>query len=152
MKNINVGQDLVAIVDDEDFERISQFDWIARKIEGKVYAVKMLYLHRVIMNAPAGMVVDHINGDSLDNRRSNLRLCTPAENARNRSKKKNSTSGFKGVSWNNMANKWQAQIMANGKLKALGVFVEKEDAARAYDKAARELHGEFARTNFKLEA
>lgn len=148
MKTISVGKGRVSIVDDEDFERVSQFNWVARKIQGKFYVMKMLWLHRVIMNAPDGVLVDHINGNPLDNRRSNLRLCTHKENMRNRGKSKNNTSGFKGVSWNNQSNKWQAQIAVNKKTIPLGMFVEKEDAARAYDKAARELHGKFAKTNF----
>lgn len=88
--------------------------------------------------------VDHINGDPLDNRRSNLRLATHAENQRNKGRYSNNTSGYKGVSWAKKENKWQAQISFNGKVKYLGYFATAEDAYESYCKAAKELHGEYA--------
>jgi hypothetical protein len=106
---------------------------------------KQTALHRIIMQAPPGMLVDHINGDTFDNRRANLRICTSAENARN-SRGKNGISGFKGVYPAN--SRWSAVINVDGRQIYLGVFASKEKAARAYDRAAIEHHGEFARFNF----
>lgn len=100
------------------------------------------------MQPEDGFWVDHINGDTLDNRRSNLRLCTVSGNNHNRMKSKNNTSGYKGVSWLKQNQKWRAYIKVNSKDKHLGCYLDKEDAARAYDKAAKEYFGEFARLNF----
>lgn len=94
------------------------------------------------------MFVDHINRDRSDNRRSNLRLCSLAENNRNGSIRSNNNSGFKGVSWDKARGKWQAGIGLNGTRKALGRFDSAEDAARAYDAAALANYGEFAALNF----
>lgn len=104
--------------------------------------------HRMIMNASSGMQVDHINGDTLDNRRCNLRLCTCAENAQNR-KLQGGSSNFKGVHWYRRDKKWYAQIRVNKGLIHLGYFDDEEGAAFAYDVAARILFGEFARLNFQ---
>lgn len=102
-------------------------------------------MHREIVGTPEGMDTDHINGDKLDNRRSNLRICTHAQNGANRGPQKNGSSGYKGVSYH--CKKWRVQICINGKTKRLGGFNSLLDAAKAYDKAARKYHGEFARTN-----
>jgi len=115
-----------------------------------------LHLHRLIMNTPKGMQTDHINGDPLDNRKENLRICTVAENAWNRGASKNNKSGFKGVkrcggSWYEGTIKWMASINFEGKRMHLGVYDIPEEAARAYDAKAIELHGEFAQTNFPIE-
>ena len=110
-----------------------------------------LYIHRLIMDAPKGMDVDHINGNPLDNRKSNLRICTHAENQRNKGAYKNNTSGYKGVSWYKRDKKWIAGIKHNNKGIYIGLFEDKEEAARAYDKKAKELHGEFAYLNFPDE-
>lgn len=145
-----------AKVDDADYEKVSPFKW---SINGKAgYAVRGLVengkartqlMHRLIMDAPEGSRIDHVNGDKLDNRRRNLRFATRSQNAMNKGKPKNNTSGFKGVSWYKKAKKWCARIKVNGKTIHLGLFAEIKIAARAYDAAARELHGEFAYTNFK---
>jgi len=103
-------------------------------------------LHRILLNAAPKTIVDHINGDSLDNRRANLRICTHAENLRNRKKHRNSTSRFKGVTRHR--NKWQACISFNKRLFYLGLFESEREAAAIYDAYARKLHGEFARLNF----
>lgn len=106
-------------------------------------------LHRLIMNATPEQVVDHINGNKLDNRRENLRVCTQAENTRNnRTPRKNKTSRFKGVSWYPRGNRWKAQIQVNKQKKHIGYFPSEEEAALAYDEAAERLHGEFASKNF----
>lgn len=103
------------------------------------------------MQAPDGMQTDHINGDRLDNRRANLRICNGMENARNRgvsARHIEIPSRYKGVSWERRAARWQAQIGCDGKKFHLGLFATEEEAARAYDAKARELHGDFARLNF----
>lgn len=106
---------------------------------------KVVQLHRWIMDAQPGQVVDHINGDRMDNRRENLRLCTVAENIRNQ-KRRASKSGFKGVV--QKRGRWQASYTYEGKRIYLGYFATAEEAACAYDRAAREAFGEFALLNF----
>ncbi len=105
-------------------------------------------MHRVIKGAKAGQSVDHVNGNGLDNRRSNLRLCAHAENLRNRKIHKNNKSGFKGVRKRKESSLWRAEIRSNHKFYFLGNFHSAEEAAHAYDAAALKLHGEFARLNF----
>jgi hypothetical protein len=107
-----------------------------------------ILMHRVIVGAARGQQVDHINGDTLDNRRANLRIATHAENQRNRARSRNSLSGYKGVSPPANGKRWTATIHAGDRRVHLGSFDTAEDAARAYDKAAREMHGDFARLNF----
>lgn len=104
------------------------------------------YLHRLLL--PDAEFVDHINGNGLDNRRSNLRLCTRSENARNSRKPSNNSSGYKGVSWHKRTKKWRADIRNENRQRSLGSFDNALDAAHAYDRAARVMHGEFARLNF----
>lgn len=114
-------------------------------------STKQTLLHRVVMAPPAGTLIDHINGDGMDNRRSNLRVCTYAENNRNRRKRKVRASAYKGVSRSPESAKkpWRASIKRpEGKQTHLGCFWTEEEAARAYDDAARELFGEFACPNF----
>lgn len=104
-------------------------------------------MHRIILNAPAGVYVDHINGNGLDNRRSNLRLCTFADNIRNRGKLKDGTSQYKGVHRLTNSIRWCARITHDGRTMSLGCYASELSAARAYDRAAILKHGEFARTN-----
>lgn len=148
----------VALVDDEDAERvIAAGPWfVMEQCRGELarrYAIRRsgkrtVYMHRLIMDAPAGMEVDHVNGDGLDNRRENLRLCTRAENRRNQRKAAGLSSRFKGVDWHKGRHRWRAQIEQDRRARYLGHFNDEADAARAYDKAARELFGEFANLNF----
>ena len=104
------------------------------------------------MQAPDGMVVDHIDGNSLNNRRSNLRICTPRQNTANRAKTRNGTSRFKGVHFCTRDRKWRAQIGVDGARRFIGDFDDEVEAARAYDRKAAELFGEFAYLNFPEEA
>lgn len=104
-------------------------------------------LHVEIVRPPAGLLVDHVSGDRLDCRRENLRLATTLENGRNR-RAHGGTSRFKGVCWNKASEKWQADIRVSGRKIYLGLHENEEDAARAYDAAARQHFGEFARPNF----
>lgn len=143
-----------AIIDTADVPLVDDRNWCAAVRPNGTYAVskgrcdgKMIgvHLHRVILSAPAGMQADHIDGDGLNNRRSNLRLATPSENARNQRRSRDNTSGFKGVWWHKGRRKWQAQIMAGGRQQYLGLFNTAEAAHAAYCEAAKSLHGEFAR-------
>lgn len=157
-REIELTQGQVAIVDDEDFDRLSAFNWFAQWAKGTetFYANRRIFLgggkilsmHRVVTSAPSGMFIDHINKNTLDNRKANLRVCTNSENQRNRGKPKNNKSGFKGVSFSKDTFKWRADIMLNKKQICLGYFSDLHEAARAYDSAALEIHGAFARLNF----
>jgi hypothetical protein len=106
---------------------------------------RVQYLHRVIAQAVAGQVIDHINGNSLDNRRANLRVCSFAQNAWNRGPKSRNRTGYKGVVRN--GRQWAARIMANGQLVVCYGFISPEEAALAYNELARQYHGEFAYQN-----
>lgn len=112
-------------------------------------AKETVYLHRFIMNAPKGIVVDHINGDPLDNRRENLRLSTLSQNQANRKgKNRPGTSQFKGVYWYKRVGKWLTRVTVQGKLVYSGYFDDEVEAAKAYDKAMIEHYGEYAGVNF----
>jgi hypothetical protein len=156
MKQIPLTQGKFAIVDDEDYDFLIQWKWhlsnrgYARRnnyVEGVIVNPKSILMHRVILGDPIGFQVDHINGDKLDNRKSNLRVCTTGENARNRGKNKNGTSGYKGVHFYKAYRKWQSHIMHERKMVWLGYFDTAEKAALAYNEAATKLHGEFAHLN-----
>jgi hypothetical protein len=150
------------ILDLQDYYRYAGFKWCIGGDEGKFYAIRgqmispadsrIVRLHRLIMNAPKGLLVDHRNGDSLDNRRENLRLATNAQNQLNSRKRKNATSRFRGVYFHKEHGKWAAYIIEAGKKIFLGYFYVEIDAAKAFDKAAKKYHGEFARLNFPEEA
>ncbi len=138
------------MVDDEDYPILSTFKWywsngyaIAIPISRKALKWE-IRAHRLITMAPTGMEVDHINRDRLDNRRVNLRVCTKAENRRNTPMKSFNTSGYKGVSWSHDKQKWAAHIYAEGRSRYLGYYLTKEDAALAYNEAAKKYHGRFA--------
>lgn len=151
MKIIRLTKGKVAVVDDEDYEFVSQYNWYASKTKKKYYVKSasvgcpFTFMHQLIMQR-AG--VDHVNGNSLDNRRSNLRVCTQRENCRNRVKRKTCSSQFKGVCLSKRSGKWDASITTKEKRRYLGRFEQEEEAAKAYDKAARDAFGEFARLNF----
>lgn len=154
-KEIPLTQGKVAIVDDDDYLQISLLKWHLSANKYAAHSVrvngqnKQIYLHRFITNAQSGVQVDHIDGDSLNNTKRNLRLCTNIENSRNQKKRiHGTTSRFKGVAWHKKANKWCAQIMSHGKYIHLGLFLHEIEAARAYDEAAKKLHGQFAKLNF----
>jgi hypothetical protein len=138
------------MVDDADYEWLSQWKWYALcPKRGGIYANSGPHglMHRLIMSPPPGMEVDHVNGDGLDNRRGNLRICTKSGNQRNqRPQSRPQSSRFKGVHRN--GRNWGAQIKVNGHKMHLGTTRIEEEAARLYDQAARQHFGEFARTNF----
>lgn len=148
---IKLSRGRVAIIDPEDAPLISPHRWTFLDA-GRGYAMraythegKKIYqlMHRLIMAAPAGLEVDHKNGDSLDNRRVNLRICTHKNNRGNTRKHKDNTSGFKGVSLQKTSGRW----IAKAKNLYFGTFDTPEEAARAYDEAARQLFGPYANLN-----
>jgi hypothetical protein len=151
-KEIPLNRGLTAIVDDADYEILSRHRWCVPPAGKRPYALRTvgdtgrrLAMHRVILNAPDGLQVDHINGDGLDNRRSNLRLATNAQNLQNQKRRSTNTSGYKGVSLYRDG-RWSARIRANGRRVFLGYFATPELAHAAYCAAAEKYHGEFART------
>lgn len=153
MKTIKLTQGLVTFVDDEDFNKFNPFKWQAVKKNNLYYARRTawtgkgyvnIHLHREIMNCPSGMLIDHIDHNTLNNLRSNLRICTKAENMRNRpGPQRNSTSGYRGVYWHKAAGKWMAKIKMNGRNIYLGLFHDKENAKQAYIAANRKYFGKF---------
>lgn len=156
-KEIPITKEKVALVDDEDFELLSRYKWYCQGMPGGDKAARhplgnnkrsTILMHRVIMGAPDNVFVDHINHNTLDNRRSNLRICTNSENQHNRVRSINNTSGYKGVTWNKKTQKWLSRVHLNGICHVLGSFDDIKDAARAYDKFAKESFGEFALLNF----
>jgi hypothetical protein len=143
----------IAIVDDADFDWLRQWEW-SKHASGYAWrgykgdsGMKFEYMHRAILGAVSGVSIDHKNGNKLDNRRVNLRVATTSQNCQNRPKPKHNTSGFKGVSWNNMAKKWVSAITRSGDVNYLGSFSCPIEAALAYNRAAIRLYGEFARLN-----
>lgn len=140
-----------AVIDAEDVCLVSKYKWSAAAVKkGFVYATahvnkKTLYLHRLLVGAAPRQAVDHINHNTLDCRRTNLRLCGYAGNAKNRRANK-SSRGIKGVTL--QRGRWVAQIRFDGHYVRVGPFANQELAARGYDALAREFHGEFACTNF----
>lgn len=157
---ILLSQGLVALVDEED-AWATEFKWSADRDSRTVYAVRSVWdgarsrrvaLHREILKAPPGAMVDHVNGNGLDCRRANLRLASRDQNNKNVRKRHSNTSGYKGVSWHAQDRLWRARIAVNKRNVSLGTYRTVEEAARAYDAAARRYHGEFARTNFEAES
>lgn len=145
-------------IDADDYDKVKNYNWHATVNRRTAYACRrvvkkpksiFMYMHRLIANAPDGLEVDHINGNGLDNRRSNLRIADNAKNAFNKRnfKKPSSSSKYKGVSWNTLLKKWQSKLQYNKKPISLGLFNNEEDAARAYNTAANKYFGEFALLN-----
>ncbi len=153
MKKILLTQGKYTLVDDEDYDELMQWKWCAAyhpsggwRVHRKYKHSKTVLMSRFIMNAPKGMDVDHRNGNPMDNRRSNLRVCTHQENCQGRRPNKNCLSNYKGVSW--FRGKWRVVIGTNKKQLYLGRFSNEEEAAKVYDTKAKELFGEYAYTNF----
>lgn len=141
-------------IDETDLHIFQKHKWLYSKVYNRLffnthfcYRTKAVYLHRLILEAPKNLSVDHINGNGMDNRRSNLRLCTTQQNSFNTKKRANCSSKYKGV-YKHQSGKWIANIRINGDKKAIGQFDNEEDAARAYDNEARKIQGSFAVLNF----
>lgn len=161
MKQIPLTKGQFALVDNEDYEFLMQWKWQASfdKKSNQFYAVTTkrsrifnatIRMNRFIMSATDNKIfVDHIDRNTLNNQRSNLRIATHSQNGANRKSHKNSSSKYLGVSWKKDQNKWAATIQKDRNSYRLGVFSGEADAAKAYDNAAVKLHGEFANLNFK---
>lgn len=159
-RTVQLTKGYAATVDDDDYERlVNEGSWCASEQKRRVYAVRgarhpsgvgrtVIPMHGFLTG---WAFVDHINGDGLDNRRANLRPATKSQNTMNSPLRLDSTSGFRGVSFTPQTGRWRAVIKVNYKRLHIGYFDEPEDAARAFDAAARIHHGEFARLNFPQE-
>lgn len=153
MKRLPLTKGKFALIDEEDYERVKQWKWSLHSggyaqrggsVNGKK---KLFYLHRFILNAAVGSEIDHINGNKLDNRKANLRLCNHSQNLWNTRKSKQNKSGYKGVSWDKRNRRFLVRIR-NGKDNLyLGSFKDVIEAARTWNEAAKRYHGEFARLN-----
>lgn len=154
MKEIILTKGKIAIVDDEDFEELNKFKWCAFKF-GKVWRAfrgtfinkkqRIEYMHHRILPCPHGMQIDHINGDGLDNRRSNLRIATVSQNQHNVGKCIDNRSGYKGV--RKHRNKWQAFIIIQKKFITIGDFTTPEEANTARKEYADRVLGEYSGSN-----
>ncbi len=159
MKKINLSKgnrwnkiqsDKFTLIDNNDFDRINKSRWhIANGYAEAWINGQKIYLHRFLTTCPKEKEVDHINGNKLDNRRENLRICTHSENMHNNFKLITNKSGFKGVSWNKKYNKWESRIFFKNKQLFIGFFKNKLHATMAYDLWAKELYKDFAQLNFK---
>lgn len=155
---IALTRGMYALVDQIDLRRALQCRWGASWDGSRsYYAVGRrvhqagIRMHRLIARAPNGVLIDHEDGDTLNNRRANLRFASKVQNAANSRVNVRNRSGFRGVSWHRGAGKWQASIQFQTKSMGLGVFTSAESAAHAYDEAARQMFGEFAAVNFPVE-
>lgn len=156
MKKIALSRGKFALVDDEYFDLVSKYKWCCYEDCNTFYASRGVWnkstkrtssisMHRFIMNPVNNVQVDHINGDGLDNRKSNLRIVTRSQNIQNSRKRKDNKAGYKGVYWLKPNNRWRALITVNGKRVSLGLFDDRESAGKAYEVASKKYYGEYAR-------
>lgn len=155
---IPLSQGKFALVNEDDYGILKRFKWTLSILNGRPYATRMMptseagklvkktiLMHREIMKPPQGMEVDHRDGNGLNNQRSNLRICTHAENVRNRGKQKNNKSGYKGVKFEKRGNKYVAQIKYSNVVYYLGTFSSPVEAHEAYKEASKKLHKKYGR-------
>lgn len=157
-REIPLTKGQTAIVDAADYEWLNQWKWCATSNGRTWYAVRWvsgggrkrvaIFMHRVILGIEKGLFVDHIDHDGLNNRRANLRPVTNSQNLANSRKQARNTSGYKGVTWSKKYKVWVAHIVVNQRQRHVGQFATAEEAAHAYDAAAREAFGEYANVNF----
>lgn len=156
MAYLTSKQGVKILVDDDMYETLSPFTWIIHnrgRVTKRLYAIrfdenqKYTQMHHDVVGKKKGKVVDHINGNSLDNRRENLRHCTQQENCLNKAISSKNTSGVKGVYWEKSRKKWVARIFLQGKQTFIGRFDRLENAKKAYNKEAKKLHKEFSKLN-----
>jgi len=147
MTKIQLTQQKIATISRKDFDKIAKYKW---QFNGR-YAVrknnsgKTIYMHREIMQTPENLVTDHIDGDGLNNKRSNLRICTYRQNFRNQKISKNNTTGIKGVVWNKQNKNWLARLTIDNKRIHLGSFKTKELAMQIRNKYAKKYYGKYAK-------
>jgi hypothetical protein len=155
VKQIPLTQGKVAIIDDEDFERVARIKWCYSKSHGYASGKipyedgtysKAILMHRYLLNVPKDKVTDHINLDKLDNRKANLRICTRGENNRNMKIRSTNKSGYKGV-YPHYTGRFQVHVRHEGKSNYVGLFDDPEEAALFYNFWAFDLHGEYANVN-----
>lgn len=152
MRCIQLTRKKLAIVADVDYEYLNQFKWFARYSKGNWYAERRIgevtvFMHNELLGRKKGFEIDHQDRNGLNNQRSNLRYSTPSQNRANVGLRKDNKSGYKGVSYYPKSKKWRAYIQVNKKWKQLGYFKTALDAARAYNKVAKQEFGEFAWLN-----
>lgn len=153
-KLIPLTQGMTTLVDAGDYDALMKFKWYAMKDKNGNFTARRnntldsgkrvtVLMHRQILNAPADMEVDHENHNTLDNRRRNIRICTPTQNACNRRRRVNNSSGCKGVSWSALHEQWRVRVQIEGKSRDMGLYRNFADAKEAYVKGAKKIHGEF---------
>ena len=156
MKEILLSQGKVALVDDEDYNKVigHKYKWVTQPHRNTYYAIsfKSTRMHRLIMDAKVNEQIDHIDGNGLNNCRSNLRIVNGSQQMMNRGKFKAKSSKYKGVYYFRVGNNWQAHVRKDRHKIHLGYFKTEEEAALAYDIAAQELFGDYAKLNFTWEA
>jgi len=158
-RRIKLTRGKYAIVDVEDFERLNQDKWhcshygyAKRAVSnrtGKGRRQVEVYMHKLVCPAPEGMIVDHINRNSLDNRKENLRVATQKQNLWNRKFiRKRGKTRYNGIRWDKNREKWQVRLTINGRRKSFGYYADEIEAAKAYDRVAKKYRGEYAFLNF----
>lgn len=158
MRKIPLTRGYEALVSASDYDQVAHLKWSVVNCGGKLYARhytgaiprRVIFMHRLLTNAPKGMLVDHKNGNGLDNRRENIRLCTNSQNGMNQDSPK--PNGYKGVTFDKSRGKspWLARITKDGVMTYIGCFGTALEAAKAYDIAAKKVFGEFAKVNFRV--
>lgn len=151
-REIALTKGKVTIVDESDYDWLNQWKWyyMTAGYAARTQNRKLIYMHRLILGTPQGLITDHIDMDGLNNRRQNLRVCNKSQNGFNRNPRNepNKSSKYKGVTWSKLINKWYARIYdSRGICRNLGSFTTETEAALAYNEAALKYHGEFARLN-----
>jgi hypothetical protein len=159
MKQISLSNGFVALVDDKDYDSLIKYRWHFMRARKLTYAYRAetnggkqtnILMHRQIMDAKKGTIIDHLDGNGLNNTRSNLRFVTSSQNAQNTRKAHGKTSAYKGVSWHSSKGKWRAVIKQSGKSTHIGYFASEELAAEAYDNTARAVFGIDGTFNFPM--